>query len=200
MKKPKPLAIVAGAERTFGVEIIEHLESEGYRVMALPFAFSQLENNEDEKAEVLVVNAPVILPNVSFEDISDKDFDEAMEDILLGVVRIVQRVLPVLQRGSRIVTVGSKGHLGAWGGAHVMAASAGLVAMTRSMALELLREGMSANHVAAGFAGSAWDTPLARAQVAQTALMLSAPDNGLVGESIIVDGGQSLRMSESRGR
>ncbi len=81
-----------------------------------------------------------------------------------------------------------------------MAASAGLAALTRSMALEFLHEGISANHVAAGFAGTAWDTPQARAQVAQAAMMLAARGQGLVGETIIVDGGQSLRMSESRSR
>ena len=81
-----------------------------------------------------------------------------------------------------------------------MAASAAMAGMTRSMALELAVDGISVNHVAAGFAGAPWDTPESRRCVANTVCYLAAPDTGLVGETLIVDGGRSLRMSESRRR
>ena len=196
-----PHAIVVGAARPFGVEIVAAMRAQGYGIAAfddpshvnaaaLPAADS----------DVLVINAPVADLQVAFEDITDAAFESALCDHLYDVVAIAQRLLPRIRRGGRIVTVGSRGHLGAWGGAHVMAASAAMAGMTRSMALELAADAISVNHVAAGFTGSSWDTPDSRRHVANTVCHLAAPDTGLVGETLIVDGGRSLRMSESRHR
>ncbi len=65
MKKYKSLALVVGAERTFGAELVAQLLYEGYQVEALPFASTRLGDYAQAKAEVLVVNAPVILPNIA---------------------------------------------------------------------------------------------------------------------------------------
>ena len=194
-------AIVTGAARPFGAEIVAALRAEGYVVTAFDDPTHLLtEGAGTTDIAVLVINAPVTETNQPFDSITDAEFEDALADQLYDLVAVAQAVLPKLLRGGRIVNVGSRGHLGAWGGAHLMAASAAMAGMTRSMALELAAHGISVNHVAAGFAGTSWDTPENRRYVANTVCHLAASDTGLVGETLIVDGGRSLRMSESRRR
>ena len=200
MTTPRPRALIVGAERAFGAEISAGLSQRGFDTVRASPGGIEAALASGGAIDALIVNAPVTLPNVPFAEISDADFDAAMQDLLYDTVSAGQAALPFLRRGGAIVHVGSRGYLGAWGGAHLMAASAALAAMTRCMALELADEGISVNHVAAGFAGTPWDTPQARAQVAQAACMLCEPGTGLAGQTLIVDGGRSLRMSESRRR
>ena len=196
-----PNAIVVGEARPFGAEIVAALRVNGY--MVATFADTSRVGAEESgvtDVEVLVINAPVTEANRSFDSITDAEFDGALTEHLYDIVAVAQHVLPKMLRGGRIVNVGSRGHLGAWGGAHLMAASAAMAGMTRCMALELAADGISVNNVAAGFAGTSWDTPENRRNVANTVCHLAAPNTGLVGETLIVDGGRSLRMSESRRR
>ena len=196
-----PRAIVVGVARPFGAEIVAALRTNGYTVATVADpAHVDADDLGATEVAALVINAPVTEANVAFDSITDAAFEGALADHLYDIVAVTQQVLPKMQRGGRIVNVGSRGHLGAWGGAHLMAASAAMAGMTRSMALELAADGISVNHVAAGFAGSSWDTPESRRAVANTVCHLAAPNTGLVGETLIVDGGRSLRMSESRRR
>ena len=194
-------AIVVGAARPFGAEIVAALHAAGYVVSSIATP-SQLhaEGAGTTDVAVLVINAPVTEANQPFDAITDAEFEDALAHQLYDIVAVAQAVLPRMLRGGRLVNVGSRGHLGAWGGAHLMAASAAMAGMTRSMALELAADGISVNHVAAGFSGTSWDTPENRRYVANTVCHLAASDTGLVGETLIVDGGRSLRMSESRRR
>ena len=191
-------AIVVGAARPFGAEIVAALRANGYAVTSVAEVAGALPVIDD--VAVLVINAPIEAAKTAFDDITDAAFEAALTDQLFDVVAVAQAVLLSMPRGGRIVNVGSRGHLGAWGGAHLMAASAAMAGMTRSMALELAADGIGVNHVAAGFAGSSWDTPESRCHVATAVCHLAAPNTGLVGETLIVDGGSSLRMSESRRR
>lgn len=184
-----PIAHIVGQERPFGVEIATALVTRG---VALSAGLST------GHIDILVINRPVTVTQLRFGDVTDADFDAAMGDGLYDVVEAVQAALPTLAPGSRIVLVSARGHLGAWGGVHLMAASAALAGVMRTMALELVGRNIAVNLVAAGFIGTAWDTPAARRQVANAVCLLAEPDTGLVGETLIVDGGRSLRMSESR--
>ena len=184
-----PVAYIVGLERPFGTEISVALTGRGVRIA---------DNDAETRLDIVVVNRPVTATQLRFDAVTAADFDTAMSDMLYDVVETVQSLLPHLSAGSRIVLVGSRGHLGAWGGAHLMAASAALAGMMRTMALELAGNGIAVNLAAAGFIGTPWDTPAARRQVANAVCLLAEADTGLVGETVIVDGGRSLRMSESR--
>ena len=184
-------ALIDGRDRPFGAEISAALESRG---------FTLDDKGAARRIDVLAVNRPVTLTAQRFDEVSDAVFDAAMDDILLSTVGTVRELLPRLAPQARIVLIGSRGHLGASGGAHLMAASAALAGAMRCMALEFAGRGVSVNLVAAGFVGGSWDTPAARREVAETVCMLAEPGTGLVGETLIVDGGRSLRMSESRRR
>lgn len=148
--------------------------------------------------DALVMLTPTALSHLRLDEISDDDVEAALEQQLYSVVRVVQQVLPYLGQGARIVQVGSRGHLGAWGGVHQMAASAALAAMSRSMALELQAEGISVNLVAAEFAHERQDSPENRAAVAHAVSLFAHPSNRITGQHLVIDGLGALRMSEAR--
>ncbi len=193
--------LLVGRQEALADAVIERLQRDGFDVLAL--------NSDDEPAlnaslvsappfDALVVLTPAGRSPLGFDQIGDAAFEAALDEQLFAVVRTGQAVLPHLSPGARIVHVGSRGHLGAWGGVHRMAASAGLAAMTRSMALELQPEGLCVNLVASEFTHDRQDTPANRAAVAHAVSLLAAPGAGITGQCVVVDGLAGLRMSESR--
>jgi NAD(P)-dependent dehydrogenase (short-subunit alcohol dehydrogenase family) len=66
------------------------------------------------------------------------------------------------------------------------------------MALELAADGIRVNMVAAEFAQDRGDTPRLRAGIAHAVEFLCAPELGLSGETLLIDGNAALRMSEAR--
>lgn len=193
-------AALIGAGEAFGIEIAERLAADGYALRALPAPQPAHASGATEKIDVLVINVPAAAGDDGFLDISDTAFAAAMQHYLFAPVAATQAALPSLTEGARIVFVSSKGYLGAWGGAHLMAASAALVAMVRSLALELADRQISVNLVAPDFIGSKWDQPPARQTVANAVSYLASPHTGVSGETMLLDGGRSLRMAESRRR
>ena len=196
-------AVIFGAADAFGSEIAARLAADGYAVhscaaadaVALKAFFSHAGT-----VEVLVINVPATAGETNFLDVSDAAFDGAMRHFLFTPVAVAQAALPSMAPGARIVFVSSRGYLGAWGGAQLMAASAALVAMARSMSLELAERHIAVNLVAPEFVGSKWDQPQARRAVANAVSYMADPDTGVSGETLLVDGGRSLRMTESRRR
>ena len=202
-------AAIIGAAEPFGIEITEKLAADGYTLQALPspgpdHGFVTLQNaafsSAGEKVDVLVINVPATTGYAGFLEISDTAFATAMQHYLFAPVAATQAALPSLAQGARIVFISSRGYLGAWGGAHLMAASAALAAMARSLSLELADRQISVNLVAPDFIGSKWDQPRSRRAVANAVSYLASPDTGVSGETMLVDGGRSLRMTESRRR
>ncbi len=190
-----------GAEATLGAEILARLQPEGYTIVQLPagdLAALQKAVDAHDDIAALVINLPVQRAEVHFDAITDADFEAALQEQLLDVVAAGQAVLPRMRRGARIVHVGARGHLGGWGGAHQMAAGAALAAMTRSMALELEPEGIRVNLVAGEFIGGRQDTPANRAAIARAVAYLAAPDSGVTGQILLIDGHSALRMGEAR--
>lgn len=192
--------LLVGAQEPLAETVLQRLQHDGHDVMAI--------HSGDDAAlqaalkvlsfDVLVTLTPTTRSNLALDDIDDAAFEAAIDAQLLSVVRTAQAALPRLREGARIVHVGSRGHQGAWGGVHQMAASAGLVAMTRSMALELQPEGFSVNLVASEFTHERQDTPRNREAVAHAVSMLAAPHGGITGQCLVIDGLASLRMSEAR--
>jgi|GEM_PF-6942282 len=213
-------AVVIGAGEPFGGEIAQQFLEQQYHVVAVDGDVGVAPDGGMQRVamdladraglgklfaglkpvEILVVNVPLQTERIGFLDISDAQFKAAMQRSLLNVAGAVQCALPYLSNGARIVLVSSRGHLGAWGGAHLMAAGAGMVALARSMALEFAGENIKVNVVAPDFIDSKWDVPAARQQVADTVSFLARADIGVNGETILVDGGRTLRMAESRRR
>lgn len=181
---------IFGADRPFGADIVARLQADGYDV----------EPHLDGKGPLagLIVNTPVEPSQTRFLDISDDQFRAALNSQLYEPVAAVQAVSARLVSGSGIVHVASRAHQGGWGGAHHMAAGAALIGMSRSMALELADVGVRVNCVAPNFVGAEWDTPEARADLADAVAFLVGPESRLIsGEAMLLDQGRSLRMTEN---
>jgi NAD(P)-dependent dehydrogenase (short-subunit alcohol dehydrogenase family) len=104
--------------------------------------------------------------------------------------------LPRLLDGGAVLAVGTRGHLGAWGGAHEMAFSGAMAGLLRSVALENMDRGVRANTVAVDLPGAG--NP---AEVADLVHFLLSPAAAAVnGELILANAGASLKMREARDR
>ncbi|MFM9927620.1 SDR family oxidoreductase [Variovorax sp. H27-G14] len=198
--RPGTLLLV-GSQQPLADSVRERLQRDGHHVIAVQGgddAALQAALSAAPLIDALVTLTPTARANLAFDEIDDATFEAAVESQLLAVVRTAQAVLPRLREGGRIVHVGSRGHQGAWGGVHQMAASAGLAAMTRSMALELQPEGHCVNLVASEFSHERQDTPRNREAVTHAVSMLAAPRCGITGQCMVIDGLASMRMSEAR--
>ena len=79
-------------------------------------------------------------------------FDQVIDLNLRVAIQVTQSVLPGMRRQKygRIVNVSSRGALGREGRTSYAAAKAGVIGMTRTWALELAPEGITANAVSPG--------------------------------------------------
>jgi 3-oxoacyl-[acyl-carrier protein] reductase len=158
---------------------------------------------------VLVNNAGVTADNLS-PALSDDDWDRVVTTNLTGAFRLTRRALrPMLRaRYGRIVNVASVvGQRANPGQANYAAAKAGLVGMTKTVAAEVARRGVTVNAVAPGFiatemtegleANGLLDHIPARRvgtpeEVAACVRFLASEDAGYVTGSVLtVDGGMS---------
>lgn len=151
-------------------------------------------------------------------DTSDEVWDRVNDINLRAVFRLTRAAIPLLiqSEAGRIINTASVMAEGTdYGLAAYCASKAGVVGLTRTLALELGRHGVTANAIlpgaihtgmtAASFANediaAVWakKSPLKRlgqpVDVARVALFVASGDSGFVtGQSIAVDGGMRLRI------
>jgi 3-oxoacyl-[acyl-carrier protein] reductase len=115
--------------------------------------FKQAEGEFGGPVLVLVNNAGVTADNLS-PALSDDEWDRVVSTNLTGAFRLTRRALrPMLRaRYGRIVNVASVvGQRANPGQANYAAAKAGLVGMTKTVAAEVAKRGVTVNAVAPGF-------------------------------------------------
>lgn len=177
------IAIVTGAARGIGAAIARRLADSGWRVVRLDRAFADPQPMDvvadvADYADVAqavagievahgpigaVVNNAGITRDGFFHKLDPvADWDAVLRVNLTGPFHLCRAVLPGMRsrRFGRIVNMSSMNGLrGQPGQANYSAAKAGLIGMTRTLALEVAGLGITANCIAPGFV----DTEMTRA-------------------------------------
>ena len=164
------------------------------------------------KIDVLVNNAGIIRDNMIW-NMDAADFDTVININLKGTWLMCREAAKKMkqQNAGRIINISSRAWLGNAGQTNYSASKAGIIGLTRSLALELGRYNISVNAIAPGLI----DTPLTQnleknildkliqaqpsktmgkpEEVAQTVSFLASDKTGFItGQTIYVDGGKSI--------
>jgi 3-oxoacyl-[acyl-carrier protein] reductase len=163
--------------------------------------------------DVLVNNAGV-LKDGFLAMMSEAQWDHVVDANLKGVFLVTRAAVKgmIAQRSGRIINVVSvSGLIGTPGQANYAASKGGVIAMTRSLALELARYNVQVNAVAPGFvetdmlAGMSEKhlkellkmVPMGRpgrvSEIAEMVRFMASPANSyMTGQTLVVDGGLSV--------
>ena len=167
---------------------------------------------EFKRVDVLVNNVGIIRDNLIW-NMPSSDFDLVMNVNLKGTWLICKETSQIMkeQKSGRIINISSRAQLGNRGQSNYSASKAGVVALTRVLALELGKYNVLVNAVAPGLI----DTPLTQnlekdvlqklieAQPTKTmgepedianvvSFLASEKTNFITGQTIYVDGGKSI--------
>lgn len=234
----KRTAIITGAAKGIGKSIAQRLSQEGYYCVLVDvdeengndlaqelgngatFYKCDISNETEVKAlfaslesvDVLVNNAGIIRDNMIWK-MPVEDFDLVTNINLKGTWMMCREAAIKMkeQKSGRIVNIASRAWLGNPGQSNYAASKAGVISLTRVLALELGKYGVLVNAIAPGLI----DTPLAQRlsnevrekliqaqptksmgtpeDVAQVvAFLCDAKTQFITGQTIYVDGGKSI--------
>jgi 2-hydroxycyclohexanecarboxyl-CoA dehydrogenase len=155
--------------------VVRDIEAAGSTAIALTADISDRAQIASALAAVREALGPVtiLINNAATEnfcpvlDIAEDNWDRIMDVNLKGVFLLTQAVLPdMIDAGwGRIVNVSAYGaQIGATEMAHYTASKGGVIAMTRSLAVEFGSRGITVNSVSPGFI----DTPMSRRAIASS--------------------------------
>jgi 3-oxoacyl-[acyl-carrier protein] reductase len=108
----------------------------------------------------VVVNNAGVISHVPFDKLTAAEWRRILDTNLTGAFLVAQGVLPLLDKGSSIINIGSRvATVGIPLRAHYTAAKAGMIGLTRSMCKELGGRGIRVNLVAPGVIDTVEDLP-----------------------------------------
>ncbi|UVE50509.1 3-oxoacyl-[acyl-carrier-protein] reductase [Haloferax larsenii] len=202
--------------------VVDAIESSGGSAIAVQADVTDVDQVEQMRAEVhetfgpvdVLVNNAGINQDILFKEMSHEDWDVVLDVHLDGTFHCTQTFYDdlVAAEEGRLINISSiVGKGGNFGQANYATAKAGIFGFTRTLALELAREGTTANCVAPGFISTQMveelpekikdrireDTPLGRLgtveEVAEVVAFLASDRSSFItGEVIDVNGGKDL--------
>jgi len=157
-----PVGVAYRSDRLAAGAVVAEIEAAGGRALAVagdivdPAApdhlFATVERHFQAPVLVLVNNAGVTADNLA-PALSDEEWQTVIDTDLTAAFRLTRRALKAMlrARGGRIVNIASISGLRANPGqANYAAAKAGLIAFTKTAAVEVARRGITVNAVAPG--------------------------------------------------
>jgi 3-oxoacyl-[acyl-carrier protein] reductase len=157
-----PVGVNYRADRDGAQAVVADIERDGGQAIALPAdvadpgapdeLFGALESRFDGPVLVLVNNAGISRDDLT-PSLGDEEWDSVLQTDLTAAFRLIRRALKAMlrARSGRIVNISSVVGLRANPGqANYAAAKAGLIALTKTSAVEVARRGVTVNAVAPG--------------------------------------------------
>jgi 3-oxoacyl-[acyl-carrier protein] reductase len=150
------------SDRDGAQAVVSEIEREGGQAIALPAdvadpgapdeLFGKLESHFDAPVLALINNAGISRDDLT-PSLGDEEWDSVLQTNLTAAFRLTRRALKAMLRArtGRIVNISSIAGLRANPGqANYAAAKAGLIALTKTSAVEVARRGVTINAVAPG--------------------------------------------------
>ena len=240
MSEPRKIAVVTGGGQGIGLAAVERLAEDGFAVAAIDRNEASLAGAQERLAgrglavtwhAADVTDRPAIKAIVEAQpridvavcaagvhwltplrETTEEQFRKMLDVNLVGVFICAQECIKRMGAGGRVILISSRAALGSGAGsAAYVASKAGVVGLTRAMAMELRKDRIAVNSVAPGFT----DTPMTRAvtpeqyaayealepsgkaaqpaEIANAIAFFASPRTSFVtGQTLFVDGGKSL--------
>ncbi|REE07398.1 3-oxoacyl-[acyl-carrier protein] reductase [Paraburkholderia sp. BL27I4N3] len=153
--------IVADIDRDGTAASTESLRADGYQAIGIVSDITKSADVERLVADTVAAfgGIHVLVNNAGFPrdklltKLTEDDWDKVVEVILKGSFLTCKAVMPYMieQRFGRIVNISSRAYLGNPGQANYAAAKAGILGLTRALAIEEGRYDITVNAIAPGF-------------------------------------------------
>lgn len=160
MKKMSKVAVITGGEGTLARALVEGLLADGWVVHAPGRAVMDVTKSGEVKSFFaglervdLLVNQAGVIDDGSVLKMTTEQFEEVVDVSLTGAFRCAREALKLMsrQRGGHLIQVGSFAAVqGTFGQSNYAAAKAGLIGLTKSMALEYGGRNVRSNCVLPG--------------------------------------------------
>ena len=100
----------------------------------------------------ILVNNSGIIRDRTIKKMTLEEFESIIRVNLIGTFNVIQKAMPVLRNGGRVINMSSvSGQMGLFGQANYSSSKAAIIALTKVSARELARQNITVNAIAPGF-------------------------------------------------
>jgi acetoacetyl-CoA reductase len=217
-KRGADVAINYRSRQSDADEVLKEIEATGVRAIAIqadlskmPAARSLIQQVQDQWGRIdILVNNAGITKDKSMKKLTDDDWNDVLDTNLGSVYATCSEVLKIMmdQKFGRIINITSfVGQAGNFGQANYAASKGGIIAFTKTLALEMAKYNITVNAIAPGFTETEMlaqvpenirqqiiaRVPMGRfgqpEEIARAVVFLAAEGDYITGQQINVNGG-----------